>query len=140
MFSKMNIGRHGRGPAASVIQPESNGSSVIGDAARVTGDLTCLDEIEVQGRVEGTIRGRRVTVGRSGLVEGRIFAESVFIHGSVRGPVIATSVAVGKTARIIGNITHNELSIEPGAYLEGRRPWRPRPLENRESDRIRYET
>ncbi len=112
---------------------------MIGDAVTVTGDLTSLGEIEVQGRVDGTIRGRRVTIGRSGLVEGRIFAESVFIQGSVRGPVIATSVAVAKTARIIGNITHNELSIEPGAYLEGRRPWRPRPLENQESDRIRYE-
>ena len=120
-------------------RPEGDGSSMIGDAATVTGDLTSLGEIEVQGTVEGTIRSRRVTVGESGLVEGRIFAESVCIRGSVRGPVIATSVAVTKTARVIGSITHNELSIEPGAYTEGRRPWRPRPLENLESARVRYE-
>ena len=110
---------------------------MIGDAAKV--DLTRPGEIEVRGRVEGTIHSRRVTVGAGGLVEGRIFAESVCIHGSVRGPVIATSVAVTKTARVIGSITHNELSIEPGAYMKGPRPWRPRPLEDRESARARYE-
>lgn len=106
---------------------------MIGDAALVTGDLTCRGEIEVQGTVEGNIRSRKVTVGESGLVEGEIIADEVDIHGSVNGPVIATTVAVSRTARIIGNITHKELTIEPGAYLEGRRPWRLRPLEGRET-------
>ena len=139
MFSMLSNGNHGRGSEEAASRPEGDGSSMIGDAATVIGDLISQGEIVVQGTVEGTIRGRRVTVGESGFVEGSIFAESVCIHGSVRGPVIATSVAVTKTARVIGSITHNELSIEPGAYLEGRRPWRPRPLEDRKSARARSE-
>ena len=139
MFSMMSNGNHGRGSEVAASRPEGDGTSMIGDAATVTGDLTSLGEIEVQGTVEGTIRSRRVTVGESGLVEGSIFAEFVCIHGSVRGPVTATSVAVTKTARVIGSITHNELSIEPGAYTEGRRPWRPRPLDERESARVTHE-
>ncbi len=102
--------------------------SIISRDLKIVGNLTGLGEIEVRGTVEGTIRSRRVIVGESGLVEGSIFAESVRIHGSVRGPVTAISVAVTKTARVIGSITHNELSIEPGAYMKGPRPWRPRPL------------
>jgi cytoskeletal protein CcmA (bactofilin family) len=39
-------------------------------------------------------------------------------------------VSVARTARVIGHITHRELSIEPGAFLEGRRPWRLHPLED----------
>ena len=139
MFSMMSDGNHGRRSEEAASRPAGDGPSMIGDAATVTGDLTSQGEIEVHGTVEGTIRSRRVTVGESGLVEGSIFAESVCIHGSVRGPVTAISVAVTRTARVIGSITHNELSIEPGAYMKGPRPWRPRPLEDRESARARYE-
>jgi len=105
-------------------------SSVIGDAAVIVGDLTSEGEIEVQGTVEGNIRCRRVIVGEGGEVRGEIVAEAVDIRGSVEGPVVAASVTVARTARIIGHITHRELTIEPGAYLEGRRPWRLHPLED----------
>ena len=105
-------------------------SSVIGDAAVIVGDLTSEGEIEVQGTVEGNIRCRSVIVGEGGEVRGEIVAEAVDIRGSVEGPVVAASVTVARTARIIGHITHRELTIEPGAYLEGRRPWRLHPLED----------
>lgn len=133
MFSKANIGDFARGQAARREQIDGEETAVIGGVAMVIGDLTGQGEIEVQGRVEGNIRSRKVTVGEGGFVEGEIVAESVCIRGSVKGPVVATSVAVATTARVIGHITHKELSIEPGAYHEGRRPWRLRPLEDRES-------
>ena len=119
------------GAATSHDHTEDDGVSVIGGAATVIGDVTGPGEIEVEGIVEGTVRGRRVTVREGGHVEGRIVAESVCIRGSVTGPVTAETVAVTRTARVIGSITHKELSIEPGAYLEGPRPWRLRPLEGR---------
>ncbi|MFQ6018460.1 MAG: polymer-forming cytoskeletal protein [Kiloniellaceae bacterium] len=91
----------------------------------VLGDLLSDGHILLNGTVEGNINSRTVTVGESGHVEGAILAESVYICGSVRGPVRANTVTVGKTARIVGSIFHNVLTIEPGAFLEGRRPWRP---------------
>jgi cytoskeletal protein CcmA (bactofilin family) len=121
-----------RSDAVTHTHAEHDIASVIGGAATVVGDLTTEGQIEVEGIVEGTVRGRRVTVEEGGLVEGEIVAVSVCIRGSVKGPVTADSVAVTRTARVIGNITHNELSIEPGAYLDGRRPWRLRPLEDRD--------
>ena len=127
MFSRTSTG----GAATSHDHTEDDGVSVIGGAATVIGDVTGPGEIEVEGIVEGTVRGRRVTVREGGHVEGEIVAESVCIRGSVTGPVTAETVAVTRTARIIGSITHKELSIEPGAYLEGPRPWRLRPLEGR---------
>ncbi len=103
---------------------------MIGDAARIVGDLTSEGEIDVQGTVEGNIRSRRVKVGEGGQVHGEIVAEAVDIRGLVEGPVVAAVVSVARTARVIGHITHRELSIEPGAYLEGRRPWRLHPLDD----------
>ncbi len=84
--------------------------------------------IEVQGKVQGPVRCREVSVLEGGRIEGSVVAELVQIGGAVEGPVRATTVEITKTARVVGNITHLNLSVEAGAYLEGRRPWRPRPL------------
>ena len=130
MFSKASSAQNAWSPSADIDLDEDEESSVVGDAATIVGDLTSEGEIEVQGTVEGNIRSRRVSVGEGGQVYGEIVAESVEISGSVEGPVVATNVAVTRTARVIGHITHRELNIEPGAYLEGRRPWRLHPLED----------
>jgi cytoskeletal protein CcmA (bactofilin family) len=130
MFSKVNSVPAAWSDGASIEIAEDEESSVIGDAARIVGDLTSEGEIEVQGTVEGNIRSRRVKVGEGGQVHGEIVAEAVDIRGLVEGPVVAAIVSVARTARVIGHITHRELSIEPGAYLEGRRPWRLHPLED----------
>ncbi len=130
MFSKVSSVPTAWNAGASIGIAEDEECSVIGDAATIVGDLTSEGEIEVQGTVEGNIRSRRVTVGEDGQVHGEIVAEAVDIRGLVEGPVVAAIVSVARTARVIGHITHRELSIEPGAYLEGRRPWRLHPLED----------
>lgn len=135
MFSKASTAQPAWSGSDAFDIVEDEESSVIGDAARIVGDLTCEGEIEVRGTVEGNIRSRRVTVGEGGQVQGEIVAEAVDIRGSVEGPVVAASVSVARTARVIGHITHRELTIEPGAYLEGRRPWRLHPLEDLERAR-----
>ncbi len=78
-----------------------------------------------RGRVEGDIIGRTVTVGESAHVEGSIYAERVHIGGYASGRVEATSVMIAKTARVPSNVTNHTLTIEPGAVVKGRRPWRP---------------
>ena len=132
MFSKASSVQTAWSASAGIGIVEDDESSVVGDAATIVGDLTSEGEIEVQGTVEGNIRSRRVMVGEGGQVHGEIVAEAVDIRGSVQGPVVASSVSVARTARVIGHITHRELTIEPGAYLEGRRPWRLHPLEDLE--------
>ncbi len=99
--------------------------TVIQDDLTIIGDLLTDGHIEVDGRVIGNVNGQTVTVGLNGQVEGSILAESITIHGTVAGPVQANQVRLGKAARVVGNIFHNEWTIEPGAYHDGRRPWRP---------------
>ncbi len=101
------------------------GRSVIQHDATIIGDLETDGHVEIDGTVKGTVNGYMVTVAENGRVEGAITAEFAKIHGTVIGPVQANTVAVGKAAHIVGNIFHKVLNIEPGASLEGRRPWRP---------------
>ena len=99
--------------------------SIISADMTVVGKLQSAGDIRVNGTVEGDIISRTVSVGEGARIEGSIYAESVHISGQVSGRVEATSVTIARSAHVVCNITHHTLSIEPGAVVEGRRPWRP---------------
>lgn len=132
MLSKAGL-RHDDS-AVTVLEdpPVAEECSLVGEETKVVGDLLSEGEIEIQGTIEGNIRSHKVIVGQNGSVHGKIVAEVAEIRGLVDGPVVATSVTVARTARVSGSIIHNQLSIEPGAHIEGRRPWRLRPLEDQD--------
>ena len=114
-----------RGPGGPDSWPGDAPRTVIQDDLTIIGDLQTDGQIEVDGRVIGNVNGSSVTVGENGQVEGSILAETVIIFGIAVGPVQANKVLIGNSAQVVGNIFHNELTVEPGAYHEGRRPWRP---------------
>lgn len=93
--------------------------SIISVDMKVKGNLTSENEIHVDGSVEGDISCRHLHVGINGLIKGEINAEKVFINGTVNGTIYANLVSLGKTARILGDVYHDNLSIETGAFIEG---------------------
>ena len=100
-------------------------TSLIGPDMSVVGDLRGAGEVRIEGEIGGDVYAQTVSVGEGGLVHGSVFAEIAHIAGTVEGRIEAVSVSVERGARIDGSITHNELDIEPGAHIDGRRPWRP---------------
>ena len=128
MFLNLGVARdqrRERPPADDGLDEHVGRWTLIDADLTVMGHLLTDGHVEVEGRVEGTINCHSVTVHEGGYVEGTILADTARLLGSVVGPVRANTVTVGKCARVIGNIFHRTLTIEPGAYLEGRRPWRP---------------
>ncbi len=103
-----------REPAKSPGMP-----SVISADLRVVGDLHCAGDIQVEGKVEGDIKSKSVTVGEGALVKGGIHADAVRVSGAVKGQIEATSITLAKTAKVKGDLLHKTLSIEAGAQLEG---------------------
>jgi len=93
--------------------------SIVSADLTVTGDLVSSGEIQIDGRVEGDIKCASLIIGINGAVTGEVSAQTVRMHGSVSGQVIAKSVFLASTARMIGDVTHESLAIEPGAFLEG---------------------
>ena len=108
MFSKPSNGRH---PATSL--------SVLAADCRLTGDISSDGEVHIDGRLEGDMACKTLTVGETGVVTGKISADSVRIFGSVNGQVKAQLVELGATARVVGDITHASLKVEAGAYVQG---------------------
>ncbi len=93
--------------------------SVIGIDLMIKGDVQSAGNLQVDGTVEGDVKGRHLTVGRDGRIDGSVRAETAHLSGSVSGQVNATFVKLGKSARIVGDITYKTLSIEEGASFEG---------------------
>ncbi len=93
--------------------------SIISADLTVVGDLHSADDIQIKGNVKGDIKSRTVTVDEGGHVQGSISADTIQIFGSIEGQVEAPTVTVARTAKVIGAIVHQNLSVEPGAQLEG---------------------
>ena len=108
MFSEESVGGSSKIP--SIFSPD----------LKIVGDLKSTGDIQIDGSIEGLVEGRRIIVGEQGRIEGSIVAEAVRISGTVNGQVQAKSVHLDKAAKVTADIAHETLTIEAGAYFEGR--------------------
>ncbi len=93
--------------------------SIISPDLKIVGDLKCTGDIQIDGTIEGSVEGGLIIIGEQAKVEGWIVAETVRIFGTINGRVRAKTVHLDKTGKVIGEITHEILAIEAGAYFEG---------------------
>ncbi len=95
-------------------------ASLISPDITIEGGITGDGELQIDGVVRGDVRVGRLTVGETGHVEGSIYAEAVEVRGRVVGAVTAKQVRLYGTSYIDGDITHEQLAMETGAFFQGR--------------------
>jgi cytoskeletal protein CcmA (bactofilin family) len=112
------------GPAPA---PTDNGAArkakvatLVADNMTIEGGVTGDGELHVDGVVRGDVRVSKVTIGETGHVEGTITAESVENRGRIVGAVTAKQVRLYSSAYVDGDITHEQLAMELGAFFQGR--------------------
>lgn len=115
MFSK-DKSKSGRKPKpkAKAVAP-----TIISTDMRITGNITSEGEVQVDGVVDGDVRGAKVSIGASGHVAGAVSGERVLVRGRVNGQIRAQLVTLTRTAQVKGDVYHDSLSMESGAKLEG---------------------
>src|SRR5260370_6588106 len=96
--------------------------TIVGSEMMVKGDFKSDGELHVAGKVEGDIQVKTLTVGKDAVIRGAITAEQVRICGDITGCIRAREVTLTATARVLGDVHHDVLSIEAGGP-----PGRPRP-------------
>ncbi len=107
-------------PAPRPKNPKNSMPSLISADLSIIGDITGDEDIQIEGRIEGNIKSRALTIGNTGEVKGKVVADEVMISGSFDGQMSARSVTLAASARVKGDITVREaLSIETGAKFEG---------------------
>ena len=120
MFTKGNRDEGRRqAPVPKTPAPKSPAPpSILSNDLKVVGDLVSSGEIQVDGIVEGDIQSDVLVVGETAQVNGIIVADTCRVHGRVTGQIRARAVSLAKTAHVLGDILHESLAIEQGAYLE----------------------
>jgi cytoskeletal protein CcmA (bactofilin family) len=94
----------------------------LGSTIVVKGDISSDEDLQIDGKVEGNIslRGHRLTVGRTGQLNSEINAREVVVYGNASGNLRARErVEIKKDGQVIGDITTTRISIEEGAYFKG---------------------
>ncbi|MDR1165127.1 MAG: polymer-forming cytoskeletal protein [Deltaproteobacteria bacterium] len=91
------------------------------DSVEIEGTLRFTGLLNIDGRLKGAIvaKGMLVT-GSNANVHGDVFVENLILSGSVTGNIFATGeVHLNQSAKVLGNINYQTLSIVPGALHEG---------------------
>jgi cytoskeletal protein CcmA (bactofilin family) len=117
-------------PAAKPVQPVAQsvsntaasrtiGVSVISKALKITGQLESTEDIRIDGEVEGDVRAVSVTVGSGAKVKGTVYGNAVELSGTIDGKIEAQKVVLTSTAHMTGDVIHQDIRIESGAYIAG---------------------
>lgn len=93
--------------------------SIISADMTVNGSLTAGGDIQVDGIVDGDITTHALTVGETATVRGEVVCEEAVVRGRVIGSLRANKILLCSTAHVEGDILHNALAVEAGAFFEG---------------------
>ncbi len=92
--------------------------SIIGSGTQITGNLDAKQPVQIDGMVEGDIRGTAVRIGPTASVKGSIHAETLSLAGSMEGKIKAAAVNIEKGASFIGEVICDSLGVEGGANVK----------------------
>ncbi len=118
MFSKGNRGDSGAAPTRSLRAGRSAPSIISADVV-VIGNVTSGGDVQIDGTIEGDVKSQSLTVGDKATINGEILADDVIVRGRVIGSIRARRVQLCSTSHVEGNILHEALAVETGAYFEG---------------------
>lgn len=114
------------GPSGGAVgMPAGRGqlrTAKIGEALRFEGTLSGLEDVVVDGEVEGAIRLQEnsLTVGPSGRINADIEARNVTILGHVTGNIVCLErMRLCSTGSIDGDVKAPRILIEDGAVVRG---------------------
>jgi cytoskeletal protein CcmA (bactofilin family) len=96
------------------------GKTVIGDGLQIQANVTADGLVEVNGMIEGDLHCTSLIVSPKAHINGSIIAERVVVNGKVEGPIQGGEVVLKSQAHVVGDIHHQSLTIEKGAYFDGR--------------------
>jgi len=94
-------------------------SCIISKDMRITGEINFKGKARIDGSVDGNIKGEYLVLSETGRINGDLELGALICHGAIEGNVMAKLVTAHSTAAIRGKLTSANLTVEPGATLEG---------------------
>jgi cytoskeletal protein CcmA (bactofilin family) len=99
-----------------VSQPQR--TTVIAQDLFVQGQIKKGDEIEVYGRIDGTIAAERLRIHPGGRVYGNVSVADAEINGVLQGDVsVKNLIAIGSSGSVNGNVRYGKITMAAGGEL-----------------------
>ena len=94
--------------------------SVIAAGMHVLGNIVSEGVLDIDGHIEGNVRAHTISVRPNGAIRGDVVADTVHIHGTIHGLIKAKTVMLYADAKVSGTIMHESITIEDGAFVDGK--------------------
>lgn len=94
--------------------------SLLGQDMHIIGNIVSGGVVEFDGNMQGNIKCQQLTIRRKGEIKGDVYAEIVHVYGKVSGLIRARVVQLYASCHVEGIIMHETLSIEDGAFVDGK--------------------
>ncbi len=94
--------------------------SIIGEDLTITGNVVSKGEIQIDGEVQGDVHCGSLLLGDKSQIVGGVIAEDVVVRGRIVGSIRGLRVTLQAQSHVEGDIYHQSLAIEQGAYFEGK--------------------
>lgn len=100
----------------------STSENRINEGTTFVGTIRSTGFFRIDGIVEGDITSpARVVVGKKGVIKGLLHCDNADIEGKVEGELkVKEALVLRETAVINGDVITSQLSVEPGAELNGK--------------------
>lgn len=95
--------------------------TIIGASVRVKGNFHGQGNIVIEGALEGSLKtNANIFIGEKARVVANVEAKDLVVNGEIKGNVKAKNyLSLGGTAKITGDISYGEISMEKGATING---------------------
>lgn len=107
-------------------------SSIIDKSMTLKGEMVFQGKARIDGTITGNIDGEHLVLSETGKVIGDITAASFNCYGSLEGNVKANMLIARKNCSIKGKLEAGNLTVEPGASIEGEIKAAPKDLTSEE--------
>lgn len=105
--------------------------TIIGNACKITGDISSKSAIRVDGHIEGNVSSDgTIAVTEKGFISGDVQSNELKVYGKVEGRIDTQKLHLYPTAKILGDINTQDLHIESGADYEGAVSMKKKTLDN----------
>ena len=100
---------------------ETPSVNIIGSGTIIEGDIKSDSDIRIDGTLNGSLNTKgKLVLGASGMVDGEVSCQNADISGAINGKIkVSELLSLKATSKLMGDITTNKLSIEPGANFSG---------------------
>jgi cytoskeletal protein CcmA (bactofilin family) len=122
MFLKNNniSNKEPSGTASPVGGKKPGAPTVIANDISILGNVISEGTVDMDGRVDGTIKAPQITIRPGGVVKGDLTGDVIHVYGEVKGIIKAKNVVLFSSCRVEGVIMHESLTIEDGAFVDGK--------------------